>query len=371
MSDQKDPKNKKSASKIDNSILEITPFDDVTKRHPPVAHPVLLQHPFSLLEVAPPGAGKTTLLVNQILKQYKGYFHDVHVWSPTIEADPKWRKVKDAKDIVVRNKKLEKLMPGVNADLKKPKLNITKGPDMGTVAKQLKPPKKTFDGKISKKSFHRHYNVADLQDWMEKQEKQASDLIKLGLSEEEAASIINRTLHVFDDMVGSDLFQQSKRNNPFLELTVRRRHYNASIIQVTQGYREIPKTPRICVSGLIAYRISNPKELEAIYEEHPCDMEPDEWLRVYRHATAGKHDFFYVNYQQPTDLHRQTVYRNFTNIIEIHGAGNEEGEDGNTTAPMETDITQSQTKSKSKSKDKGKRKLEEPPFHPPKKHKSK
>jgi|SRR6185503_3773274 len=297
--------------KRDDSILDITPIDDVTKRHPPVAHPVLLQHPYSLLEVAPPGAGKTTLLVNQIIKQYKGYFHDIHVWSPTIEADPKWRKVKDTKEVLARNKRLEKMIKGINAEHQKPKLDITKELNHANMIKHTKPTKKTFDGKIPKKNFHRKYAMADLVQWMDKQEKTAKDLMEMGLNEEEAACTINRTLHVFDDMVGSDLFQQSKKNNAFLELNVRRRHFNTSIIMVTQGYKEIPKTDRICVSGLVLYRISNPAEVDCIYEEHPCDLDADTWLRVYRKATAGKHDFLYVNYQLSQDHQRATMFRNF------------------------------------------------------------
>lgn len=86
--------------------------------------------------------------------------------------------------------------------------------------------------------------------------------------------------------------------------------------KLTTVFQEIPKTDRICVSGLLIYRISNPAEVDVIYEEHPCDMDYDDWLRVYRHATQGKHDFMYVNYQLPTEIQRQSVFRNFNVSID-------------------------------------------------------
>jgi len=79
------------AAKGSSKFLKIGNVEPKEKfKHPPVAHPQLPQHPFSMLIVAPKGSGKTNLIVHLLLKQYKGYFHRVVVCSPTLENDPKW-----------------------------------------------------------------------------------------------------------------------------------------------------------------------------------------------------------------------------------------------------------------------------------------
>ena len=58
-------------------------------KHPPPVSDVLPVHEFTLGLIAPKGAGKTTTIIN-LLNFYKGYFHSILVFSPTIESDEKW-----------------------------------------------------------------------------------------------------------------------------------------------------------------------------------------------------------------------------------------------------------------------------------------
>lgn len=57
--------------------------------HPPARHDALPKHEFSMGLIAPKGSGKTTVLCN-LLKFYKGYFHSILVFSPTVASDEKW-----------------------------------------------------------------------------------------------------------------------------------------------------------------------------------------------------------------------------------------------------------------------------------------
>lgn len=58
----------------------------VGAHHPNVPHnPILPQHEFTLGLIAPKGSGKTTLIAN-LLRFYKGYFHTIVVFSPTLHA---------------------------------------------------------------------------------------------------------------------------------------------------------------------------------------------------------------------------------------------------------------------------------------------
>ena len=51
---------------------------------------------------APKGSGKTTTIIN-LLEMYKGYFHQIYVFSPTVCSDEKWDYIKNQKGIIAQN----------------------------------------------------------------------------------------------------------------------------------------------------------------------------------------------------------------------------------------------------------------------------
>ncbi len=82
--------------------------------HPPAPYEGLPKHEFTMGLIgvyhinflAPKGCGKTTLVGN-LLRAYSGYFHDIHVFSPTIESDDKWDVLKKEK-YLIENKPLKR-----------------------------------------------------------------------------------------------------------------------------------------------------------------------------------------------------------------------------------------------------------------------
>lgn len=107
---------------------------------------------------------------------------------------------------------------------------------------------------------------------------------------------VPRTLFVFDDMVGSGLFNR-RQNNAFKRLTVRRRHLYSSVIGVTQAYKEIPKTTRTNANCLILFRIDSEEELATIYSEYPMGMKWPQWERVVEYYTREPYSFIMFNLQ--------------------------------------------------------------------------
>jgi hypothetical protein len=107
---------------------------------------------------------------------------------------------------------------------------------------------------------------------------------------------VPRTLFVFDDMVGSGLFNR-RQNNAFKRLTVRRRHLYSSVIGVTQAYKEIPKTTRTNANSLILFRIDSEEELATIYSEYPMGMKWQHWERVVEFYTREPYSFIMFNLQ--------------------------------------------------------------------------
>ena len=163
------------------------------------------------------------------------------------------------------------------------------------------------DFRIPEVCFFNEYDENTLTQIMDEQMAMINNLKEGGSTK----FLANRMLIIFDDLVGSSLFSQRKKD-PFKILNTTHRHYSASMLLVTQAYKEIPKTVRTNFSALIIFEIPNEKELDVIYEENPVGLKRDDWMKFYNYATEGAHDFMFINYQKPKN---QRIMKNFTHIL--------------------------------------------------------
>lgn len=113
--------------------------------------------------------------------------------------------------------------------------------------------------------------------------------------------------------VGSALFK-GKRGSYFTGLNTRHRHYSASFIMVSQGYKEIPKTIRTQWSCLIIFEIGNEKEKQVIHEEFSMGLNYHDWLEAYDYCIKDPFGFLYLNYQKPA---RYRIMKNFDEFLFI------------------------------------------------------
>lgn len=285
--------------------LEVKPIPvPLGFNHPDTPGNILPRHEFSMGIIAPKGSGKTTVIAN-LLKFYKGYFHTILVFSPTVASDEKWDWVK-RQQLLGENKPLKKWL----------KMMAHKKEDENAVIQHAYPTTelaaetdltKMTDFKIPEECFFSEYSEETLAEIMEEQMKMVKLLKKAGQSKHMA----NRLLIVFDDLVGSSLFS-NRKDNPFKKLNSNHRHYSASLLMVTQAYKEIPKTVRTNFSCLIIFEIPNEKEIEVIFEENPNYLKREEWMELYEYCTEGDHDFLFINYQKPKRLR---LMRNFDQVV--------------------------------------------------------
>jgi hypothetical protein len=263
--------------------------------HPSAKHDALPRHEFSMGLIAPKGSGKTTVLCN-LLKFYKGYFHSILVFSPTVASDEKWDWVKSQK-LLAENVPLKKWLENMTGDdnpvVEGPKLEV----DLPVYE----------DGYIPEDCFYTEYDEETLTEIMEEQMK----MVRLLKSKGKSKHLANRILFIFDDLVGSSLFS-GKKENPFKRLNTNHRHYSASLLMVTQAYKEIPKTVRTQFSCLIIFEIPNEREVQVIFEENPMYLKQDDWMQVYEHAVDGDHNFMFLNYQKPKRLR---IMKNFQKVL--------------------------------------------------------
>ena len=274
--------------------------------HPPPPNDVLPNHEFTMGIIAPKGSGKTTVIAN-LLNFYKGYFHTILIFSPTVASDEKWDWVKNQR-LLIQNKPLKKWVDQLRAkNNPEPNRVVDPPPPAAEIEDYVKNEDDDFDGKIPEENFKSEYDETTLASIMDEQMTIVRTLKKYGKTKH----LANRILIVFDDLVGSSLFS-GKKDNPFKRLNTNHRHYSVSMLMVTQAYKEIPKTVRTQFSCLILFEIANEKEVQAIYEENPMGLKYDDWDELYKHCTEGDHDFMFINYQKPKRLR---IMKNFQQVV--------------------------------------------------------
>lgn len=275
-------------------------------KHPKPSADVLPTHEFTMGLIAPKGAGKTTTICN-LLNFYKGYFHTILIFSPTIESDEKWDWVKEQK-LLIENKPLKAWIKKMSRQQDNSN-KVVQTKKIDTALEGLVNREEDFSGRIPEEHYFHEYNQEALEEIMEEQ----MNLIRLLKKHDEPKYLANRILIVFDDLVGSSLFS-GKRQSYFKGLNTRHRHYSASFIMVSQGYKEIPKTIRTNWTCLIVFEIGNEKEVEVIYEEWPMGLKKDDWMELYQYATKDDHSFLYINFQKPR---RMRLMKNFEEYLFI------------------------------------------------------
>ena len=278
-----------------SSPLEIIPIP-VPKGsehpHPPYGNGLLPIHEFTMGLIAPKGKGKTTTIIN-LLEFYSGYFHKIAILSPSVKSDVKWKYAMQL-DVLVENKPLKKWV----ANASKPTKEIVQPLPIDNRF-DLVLEKEGFSPKIGDENvYHGTAVVGAIRKLLDDNKKVVDLLDEFG----QMKTLADRILLICDDQVGSDLFVGPLKKY-FVGANTRHRHHSASIIMVSQGYKEIPKTIRTGWTCLLVYKIGNMKELEVIYEEFQMDLPWDEWYELYRIATKGKHDFMFL------DLYGEDNYR--------------------------------------------------------------
>ena len=211
---------------------------------------MLIQHPSAILCCAPPKSGKSTWCVNALLNpsfDWINRFDRIVIISPTIMSDKTWAPIHKVID------------PEIEDNEYADKVKIFTGDDLDHM-----------------------------------------DEIIDAIIEEQKADPEVTTLIIIDDAIGK------LRNGSLGKLYAKYRHFNLSLLTISQAFKAFDPISRASCNGYILFKTHNQKEKAKIMEELNGIPNIEE---MYDKVTDKKHSFLWVN------LENQAVYDNFNEKI--------------------------------------------------------
>ena len=107
-------------------------------------------------------------------------------------------------------------------------------------------------------------------------------------------------LIVFDDMI-ADMINNKKLNPVVIELFIRGRKLNISIVFITQSYSKLPKVVRLNSTYFFIMKITNKRELQHIALNHSSDIDFEDFIKIYKKCTAEPYSFLVNDATLPSD----------------------------------------------------------------------
>ena len=95
----------------------------------------------------------------------------------------------------------------------------------------------------------------------------------------------NKTLIVFDDMI-ADMIHKKKLDSMVIELFIRGRKLNISLVFITQSYFKVPKDVRPNTTHFFITKIPNRREIQEIARNHSSDIKTEDFTNIYIKHTA-------------------------------------------------------------------------------------
>jgi hypothetical protein len=98
-----------------------------------------------------------------------------------------------------------------------------------------------------------------------------------------------QNLIIFDDFV------TESDQRLIIDLFIRSRKKNCSLIYLTQSYFSTPKDIRLQCNYFIFYNISNERELTEIQRDHCLDIDKETFKKYFNKATSEPYSFFLID----------------------------------------------------------------------------
>ena len=109
-----------------------------------------------------------------------------------------------------------------------------------------------------------------------------------------------KVLIIFDDMI-ADMINNNKLNPIVMELFIRGRKRNISIVFITQSYFKVPKDVRLNSTHFFIMKIPKKRELQQIALNHSSDINFKDFMNIYKKCTKEPYSFLVNDTTFPSD----------------------------------------------------------------------
>ena len=89
----------------------------------------------------------------------------------------------------------------------------------------------------------------------------------------------------------ADMIHDKKPDSIVIELLIREKRLNISLVFITQSYFKVPKDVRLNTTHFFIAKILNKRELQQIAINHSSDISTKDFTNIYRKCTAEPYSF--------------------------------------------------------------------------------
>ena len=98
----------------------------------------------------------------------------------------------------------------------------------------------------------------------------------------------NKILIIFNEMI-ADMIHNKKLNSIVIELFIRGRKLNISLVFIRQSYFKVPKDVKLNTTHFFIAKIPNKRELQQIETNHSSDISTKDFINIYKECTFQPH----------------------------------------------------------------------------------
>ena len=109
-----------------------------------------------------------------------------------------------------------------------------------------------------------------------------------------------KILIVFDDMI-ADIINNNKLDSVVSILFTRGRKINISIVFIRQSYFKVQRVVRLNTTHFFTMKIPNKREVQQITSNQSSDIDPKDFINIFRKYTAKRYSFFVNDTTLPSD----------------------------------------------------------------------
>ena len=118
-----------------------------------------------------------------------------------------------------------------------------------------------------------------------------------------------RKILIVFDMI-ADMINNKKLNPIVIELFIRGRKLNISIVFITQSCFKVPKDVRLNSTHFFIMKILNKRELQQIALNHSSDIDFKDFMKIYKECTEEPYSFLVKDTTLQSDNPLRFTYNN-------------------------------------------------------------